>query len=143
MTAHETSIRNYLADCFPSTVDLLLQVREVLLEYLPEHEERLGWKAVAFYKPDPKASVKDCICYLRPRKKKLEFVLPLGVFFEDPHNLMEGDQRYKRYLTIQSLEDIKHPGIKDLVLQSAAFDSSRKLYKLLPGNEYKEMISKI
>ena len=143
MTDHETQIRNYLADCHPSTVDLLLQVREALLEYLPEHEEHLGWKAVAFYKPNPKASVKDCICYLRPRKKKLEFVLPLGVFFEDPHHLMEGNLRYKRQITIRSLEDFNQSGIRDLVMQSATFDSSRKLYTLLPGNEYQEMISKI
>jgi hypothetical protein len=143
MTDQEQRIRNFLADCHPLAIDLLLEVRKTMLEYLPAHEEHLGWKAVAFYKPNPKASVKDCICYLRTQKNRVILAFPLGVFFSDPHHLMEGNLRYKRHITIRAPEDFDHPGIKDILLQSCAFDSSRKLNKLLPNNDYREIISKI
>ena len=143
MSNQEDSVRSYLVECHPAAVELLLKVRKALLQYLPEHEEKLGWKAVAFYKPDPKTSVKDCICYLRTQRKNVLLVIPLGVFFDDPHKLLEGDLRYKRQITIKTLEDFEHPGIKDIVLQSVAFDSTQTLYKLLPNADYREMASKI
>lgn len=139
MTLSDADIQLAFRDLEPQLFQLMLSVREQILSYLPEHQEVLKWGSIAFDKPGAKATVKDNICYLRPRKKILEIGFGLGVFLKDPHRLLLGDGRYKRQVVLKTPEDYQHEAVKDLVLQSYHYDSNRVLYKLLPNDDYQTL----
>lgn len=136
MILSETEIQLAFRDLEPSLFQLMLGVREQILTYMPEHRELLKWGSIAFDKPGAKATVKDNICYLRPRKKFLEIGFGLGVFLNDPHNLLQGNGRYKRQVILKTIADYHHDAVQALVLQSYSFDTNRVLYKLLPNDDY-------
>ncbi len=117
----------------------MLDVRERILSFLPEHTELLKWGSIAFDKPGAKATVKDNICYLRPRKKVLEIGFGLGVFLKDPHGLLQGNGRYKRQIILKTAKDFDHESIKDLIMQSYRYDGSQILYRLLPKDDYQNL----
>jgi hypothetical protein len=139
----ENAIRHYLIEAHPNSVNLLLRVRSKLKEFLPQHEEHLRWRVLFFYKPNPKTTIKDTICSLKPERKKVTLVFHLGALLDDPDQLLEGNQRYKRTLTLTDFETFDRPEVTDLILRSYSFDSNRVLYKLLPNADYQELRSKI
>lgn len=129
-------IQLHFRDLRPHTFELLMAVREDLLSYLPPHTELIKWGSIAFDKPGAKATVKDNICYLRPRRDRLEIGFGLGVFLKDPDQLLTGNGRYKRQIVLKSFDQFQSAGVKALVLQSYHYDSKRVLYKLLPNDDY-------
>ena len=139
MTLSETEIQLAFRDLEPALFQLMLSVREQLLSYMPEHNELLKWGSIAFDKPGAKATVKDNICYLRPRKRVLEIGFGLGVFLSDPKHLLRGDGRYKRQVILKGMGDYHHDAVKELVLQAYDFDTKRVLYKLLPNDDYQTL----
>lgn len=139
MVLSDTEIQLFFRDLLPSTFELLLQIREQILAGLPACDERLRWNAIAFDKPHAKATVKDNICYLRPRARLVEIGFGLGVFLNDPQGLLHGTGRYKRYIPIRSMERCPTDALRELVRQSSAFDGRRVLYKLLPNDDYQAL----
>ncbi len=139
MTLSDTEIQLYFRDVHPVVFAVMLEIREHLLSVLPDPQEQLRWSAIAFDKPHAKASVKDNICYLRPRSKCVEIGFGLGVFLKDPAQLLRGNGRYKRFIPITTMKAYPGEAIRDLVLQSSAFDGNRVLYKLLPNDDYQAL----
>jgi hypothetical protein len=135
----ESDIRNCFAGDHTPCVNLIFEIFTVLREWLPEYEEQLRWKRLVLYKPNPRTTVKDSICMLRPVRKYVELAIPLGVLFENPENVMEGTQRYKRIIKIRSFEDFDREAVKNVLLQSYHFDGDQVLYKLLPNTDYREL----
>ncbi|MCG8528664.1 MAG: DUF1801 domain-containing protein [Opitutales bacterium] len=137
---HETDIRTCFANKPTHLVDLVLQVREQLQTFLPDHDEEVRWGRLVLYVPGAKTSVKDSICSFSITKNRLEFILHLGSLLDDPLKLLKGDFRYKRIIILKKLEDFSREGVQNLVMQSYHLDRQGPLYEQLPSSEaYSEL----
>jgi len=139
MTLAESDIQIHFSRTPQNIRELVFEVREQILSYLPEHKESIRWDAIVFDKPGARATVKDNICYLRPRNSTLEIGFGLGVFLDDPYHLLQGSGRYKRQIVIKTISDYEHVAVQTLVMLSYHFDSNRVLYKLLPNDDYQAL----
>lgn len=139
MPLDQDTIASQYRDINRAVYRLMLEIREQIASYLPEHTELLKWNTIAFDKPGARNRVKDNICYLRPKARTLEIGFGLGVFLKDCDQLLKGSGRYKRFIELRSIKDYRHQETKDLVLQSYHFNGKQVLYKLLPNDDYQQL----
>ena len=136
----DIAIRNCYVDKPLHLVTLILEMREYLQIFLPEHEEAITHNRLVLYLPEAKTSVKDSICSFSISGKNLELNFHLGSLLDDPHKLLRGSLRYKRIIKGRTLEAFKNEAVKDLLLQSYHVNRKVALYTLLPqSNAYEDL----
>ena len=111
-------IEEFLAK-YPAEVGELAQAsRRLLNEMLPKAEETLDQSArvIGFgYGP----GYKGCVCTLILSQKGVKLGLARGSELPDPRGLLSGSGKVHRHIALQTLADLKQPGLKPLI--KAAF----------------------
>ncbi len=114
----ENEIDAFLAK-YPAEVGELAQAaRRLLNEMLPKAEETLDQSArvIGFgYGP----GYKGCVCTLIMSQKGVKIGLFRGSELPDPKGLLAGSGKVHRHVALQTLADLKQPGLKPLI--KAAF----------------------
>ena len=92
-----------LADHPMAVADLVLRLREVLLEGQPSLVERVrpGWHSVNFHDP-----VAGFVCALFPQADRVQLVFERGALLPDPHHRLSGTGRQVRTLVFCAPEDV-------------------------------------
>lgn len=108
----------YLSRYDPSIVDLVLSVREfVLQELAPPHEYILNvYTVVMGFGPTEK--VGDQVCAITVNARYVNLMFHKGTELDDPHGLLEGTGKKIRHVKIRSAADLSHPGIRELLAEA-------------------------
>ena len=96
------------------------RLRQVILEIHPEACEvvRLGDRA-ATYGCGPRKMI-DGYAYILPYKSWVNLGFYRGTSLTDPGNLLEGTGARMRHVKMRSVEDVKRPGVRDLIREAYA-----------------------
>ena len=117
--SEKTKIETFLAS-YPSEVrDLALAARRMLLGALPNSKETLDESArvIGFgYGP----GYKNCVCTLIMSQKGVKLGIAYGATMPDPERLLQGAGKVHRHVALQSIADLKQPGVKPLVKAALA-----------------------
>jgi hypothetical protein len=112
-------IETFLA-AYPAEVrDLALAARRLLEGALPNAEETLdeSAKVIGFgYGP----GYKGCVCTLIMSQKGVKLGISYGATMPDPERLLRGAGKVHRHVALQTMADLKQPGLKPLVKSALA-----------------------
>ena len=108
----------------PDLVDLLLEIRSIVVSVNPSATERIGSRGLTFYDAEKGGTIKGGICFVDIQDDYVRLRFGLGAFLDDLKSLLSGDQLYMRYLDISSFDDAPWTDIETLIQASTNLDSS-------------------
>jgi hypothetical protein len=116
------SINNLIRPLPDELADLVLELRDLVLSVAPQATESTHSKGFTYHDAQRGGHVSAGICQIVifPDHVRLAFIH--GIFLPDPHRLLEGDARYKRYVKIVSGKIVRWDMLADLIRSSANFD---------------------
>ena len=103
----------------PDLVDLLLEIRNIVMRVSPLATERIHPRGITFYNPDKGGTIKGGICFVDIQDDHVRLRFGLGVFLDDPKSLLTGDRLYMRHMDITSFDDAPWKDIEALIQASA------------------------
>jgi hypothetical protein len=111
---HQKDIESFLASYPPEVGALAQAARRLLQESLPNAAETLDKSAkVIGYGYGP--GYKGCVCTLILSKTGVKLGIAYGASMPDPKGLMRGEGKVHRHVPLQTLADLKQPGVRALV----------------------------
>ena len=101
--------------------DLLLEARSLVFKAAPQATEHIAWGGLIYHDADIGGPVKGAICDLSIQRDHLHVGFIHGAFLPDPENLLHGDRKSKRSLTIDSFDTAPWQAFEALVAAAAAY----------------------
>jgi hypothetical protein len=101
-------------------VQVLVQgTREIIRQVDPDVVETVnpGRGNLAY---GPGAKMGDWYCYIAPFKSYMNLGFLRGTELPDPDGLLEGTGKLLRHVKIKSIEDVKRPGVRALLVAAAS-----------------------
>jgi hypothetical protein len=102
-------------------VDLVLEARATLLRLLPGVTESIHWRAISYHDAQVGGHVKGAICQFTIQDAALRISFIHGAMLPDPHNLLQGTCKAKRFVLIRSARGLREPALLHLVSSAASF----------------------
>lgn len=65
------------------------------------------WDSLSYHRPDIGGRVKGAICLIVVKKSEVRLDFIHGVRLSDPSQLLQGDQKSKRFVSIRNLSDTR------------------------------------
>ena len=104
----------------PDLVDLLLEIRNIVIKVSPLAAELIHPRGITFYDPDKGGTIKGGICFVDILDNYVRLRFGLGVFLKDPKSLLTGEERlYMRHMDISSFDNAPWKDIEALIHASA------------------------
>lgn len=102
--------------------EIVLELRNIIVSVAPDATEVVRWGGLSYFHAGGGGIVSAGICQigLHPDHVRLAFIH--GFFLPDPGQLLEGEQRYKKFVRITSYEHAPWDTLKQLILDSSRFD---------------------
>ena len=113
------TLEELLARCSPRVRSVLQATRQGVIKAVPYAVERFrsGWGLVGYNAP-------SYFAFIFADADTVRLGFEWGVALMDPLELLEGDGRQVRYITLRSSADIARPEIVALLQEAAAFKRS-------------------
>lgn len=110
---------------YPERVQTLIPLaRKLMREWLSGAQETEGSSPAMFaYADGP--GYRGMICTLILSKTGVKLGIVEGASFPDPHKLLRGSGKVHRHVPLKSPEDLRQPGLKDLVIAARAACTQR------------------
>ncbi len=80
------------------------------------------WGDLSYFHEGRGGIVSAGICQIEIRKKHVRLAFIHGAFLPDPHKLLCGTQKAKRYIEIDSYDNAPWDDLKELILSASKFD---------------------
>lgn len=107
--------------------ELLRQLRLIIHTAAPEIIEEVKWKMPSNPKGLPVFSHYGIVCIIQTFKNDIKLVFFKGTYLDDPHKLFNARLKSQTDRAIEFREgyELNEQGIKDLVTEAVAFNSSK------------------
>jgi hypothetical protein len=102
--------------------EIVLELRNLIVAVAPDAVEVVRWGGFSYFHEGGGGIVSAGICQIEIRKDAVHLAFIHGAFLPDPHGLLEGAQKAKRFVRITSYEAAAWDTLKELILASARFD---------------------
>jgi hypothetical protein len=116
------TIERYLQNVPPSLQDIVLELRDLIAAIAPTATEVMHSYGLTYYDSSRGGPVSAGICQIGICKDQVRLGFVHGAFLPDPHGLLVGESRYKRYVPIYSFENAPWDALNQLIVASAEFD---------------------
>ncbi len=110
----------------PDLVDLVLEIRNIVVKVNPSATERISSSGLTFYDANKGGTIKGGICFVDIREDDVRLRFGLGAFLDDPKSLLSGDRLYMRHMDIASFDEAPWTDIEALIRASANLDGSER-----------------
>jgi hypothetical protein len=107
----------------PDLVDVLIEIRNIVMRVNPFATERIHSRGITFYDPDKGGTIKGGIRFVDILDDYVRLRFGLGVFLDDPKSLLTGGRLYMRHMDISSFDDAPWKDIEALIQASANLNS--------------------
>ena len=111
-------------------VEIVLELRNLIFSVAPETTEMIQWKGITYFDATRGGSINAGICQIHVIEGCVHLAFMHGKFLPDPDALLEGQQKYKRFVKIHSYEDVPWESLKKLIQASYQFDPHSLLENL-------------
>jgi hypothetical protein len=115
-------IEKFLQQTQPDLQDIVLELRNIIVSVTPTATEKILWEGLSYHDDERGGPVSAGICQISVREDHVRLAFIHGAFLPDPQGLLEGDQKYKRFVRINSYESAPWDYLKDLITASSRFD---------------------
>jgi hypothetical protein len=115
-------IETFLSYTPPHLHDIVLELRNIIASVAPDAAEVVRWGGLSYFHEGRRGIVSAGICQIGLGEDHIRLEFIHGAFLPDPHNLLHGMQKAKRFVRIESYEDAPWEQLKELIAVSATFD---------------------
>lgn len=102
--------------------DIVQELRSLIASAAPQATEVVRWRGLVYYDAERGGPVSAGICVIKTLEHEVQLGFIHGAFLPDPHKLLKGDRKAKRFLSLRSYEDAPWEALKELIAASARFD---------------------
>jgi hypothetical protein len=120
----EDELDSLLAGLPSECRNIVLTLREVVAQIIPDADERVLWGGLSYHRPWIGGPVKGAICQVVAKRGEIRLDFIHGVRLSDPRKLLQGNRLSKRYVPIRSVAEAKRPEIADLIREASDLDPS-------------------
>src|SRR5512138_2827214 len=106
--------------------EIIFELRNLVVEVAPDAVEVIRWGGLSYFHEGRGGIVSASICQIAIFEDHIGLGFIHGIHLSDPHHLLEGSQKSKRYAWIHSYDDAPWDDLKQLIEESSRFDP-RKL----------------
>ena len=75
--------------------DLVMELRDLVLETSPEASETVLWKGLSYHKAHEGGPIKGAVCQISPKDDCVHLAFVHGACLPDPEGLLDGDRKVK------------------------------------------------
>jgi hypothetical protein len=115
-------VEKYLQHTPEHFKEIVLELRNMIASVAPGASEKMIWKGIVYYDGKRGGAVKGGICHISVQPDHVCLAFIHGAFLPDPHGLLEGQGKAKRFVRIRSYEDAPWEALKELIACSYHFD---------------------
>ena len=115
-------IESFLQHTPPHLQDIVLELRNIIASVAPDAAEVVRWGGLSYFHEGRGGLVSAGICQIGIGGDHIRLDFIHGAFLPDPHRLLHGTQKVKRFVRIESYEDAPWESIRELITASAKFD---------------------
>ena len=120
---HSTHEIERFLDRKPASLrDIVFELRNLVAEIAPDATEKILWGGLSYYDASRGGPVKGGICQIEIHEDHVRLSFIHGAFIADPHGLLQGERKAKRYVRLESYESAPWEALGELVQASAKFD---------------------
>jgi hypothetical protein len=102
--------------------EIVLELRNIIASAAPDAAEVIRWGGLSYFHEGAGGIVSAGICQIGIHEDHVRLAIVHGKFIDDPHNLLIGTQKVKRYVKIESYDTAPWENLKELIETSAKFD---------------------
>ena len=114
-------IENFLKFTPSHLQEIVLELRNIIFSVAPDAAEVVPWGDLSCFHEGRGGLISAGICQIEIRNHvRLAFIH--GAFLPDPHELLRGTQKVKRFIEIDSYDNAPWDDLKELVLSASKFD---------------------
>jgi hypothetical protein len=115
-------IENFLKFAPPQLQEIALELRNIIFSVAPDATEVVPWGDLSYFHEGRGGIISAGICQIEIRKNHVRLAFIHGAFLPDPHKLLRGTQKAKRFIEIDSYDDAPWDDLKELILSASKFD---------------------
>ncbi len=102
--------------------DIALELRSLIVTAAPGVTESAHRKGFTYYFAERGGPVSAGLCQIIIQPDHLRLAFNHGAFLPDPKRLLQGEEKYKRYVRLNDYERTPWDDLRDLLAASARFD---------------------
>jgi hypothetical protein len=102
--------------------EIVLELRNIIASAAPDAAEVVRWGGLSYFHEGSGGIVSAGICQIGIHKDHIRLAFIHGAFIEDAHHLLEGTQKYKRFVKLESFDRAPWEVLKELITTAARFD---------------------
>ncbi len=119
---HLHEVELFLQRTPPQLQDIIWELRNLIVSVVPDAVEVIRWGGLSYFHEGRGGIVSAGICQIEIHKDHVRLAFVHGAFLTEPRNLFEGQQKYKRYITLKSYEDMPWDYLKQLIEAASQLD---------------------
>jgi hypothetical protein len=102
--------------------EIVLELRNLIAEVASDAVEVVRWGGLSYYHEGRGGIVSAGIAQIGIHEDHIRLAFIHGAFISDPRHLLQGTQKAKRFVRIESYESAPWEYFKELIAASAKFD---------------------
>lgn len=102
--------------------DIVWELRNIIAAVVPDAVEVIRWGGLSYFHRGRGGIVSAGICQIGILADHVQLAFIHGIYLSDPHHLLEGSQKVKRFVRLRSYDDAPWDDLKQLIEESAHFD---------------------
>jgi hypothetical protein len=106
----------------PQLQDIVIELRDIISTIVPGVTETANRRGFSYYFRERGGPVSAGVCQIGVFGDHVRLAFIHGAFLPDPKGLLEGAPRYKRFVRLQSYEDVPWDDLKELMIASSCLD---------------------
>ncbi len=102
--------------------EVVFELRDIIAYVAPDVAEVVRWGGLSYFHEERGGIVSAGICQIGLQKDHIQLAFIHGAFLSDPRHLLEGKQKAKRFVRIDSFENAPWDYLKELIVSASRFD---------------------
>ncbi len=116
-------IEGFLKDVPEWQQDIIHELRGIILEEAPDAAEVIRWGSLMYHHAEWKGGILAAgICGIGIHEAEVVLDFIHGIFLSDPHHLLQGSRKVKRFVRVTSFEDAPWEALRELIRNGARFN---------------------
>ena len=115
-------LKDFLARVPPGQRQIVAALRRLIRQIAPETSETVLWDSLSCHRPSFGGRIKGAVCLITPKADCVHLAFIHGAALADPHHLLRGSGKAKRFVPIREVRDSERQGLSALVKAAAQYD---------------------
>jgi hypothetical protein len=120
--ATSVDVIRFLERLPPGVRRIVRALRAVVRRIVPYAQESVLWGSLSYHRPNLGGRVKGAVCQIVVKDGRVRLDFIHGVRLADPHGLLQGDRKSKRFVPIETQADARRLELAELVAEAAALE---------------------